>query len=127
VAVKRPVTPEALLAACPPHVAELADSLREIARGAVPDATEAGYGGWRAIGYRHPRAGYLFGIFLSDRDVKLFFEHGGMLPDPAGLMRGDSLKQGRYVDVPSFDSIDVDALQDLMREAVALRSAVEAR
>ena len=126
-AVRRLVTTEALLAACSPDVAELAERLREIARHAVPEASEAGYGGWRAIGYRHPRAGYLFGIFLSDSDVRLFFEHGAMLPDPSGLLRGDSLKQGRYVDVPSIDAIDVDALQDLMREAVALRSAVEAR
>ena len=88
----------------------------------MPDAIEVGYGGWRAIGYRHPRAGYLFGIFLSDSDVKLFFEHGGMLPDPAGLLRGDSLKQGRYVDVPSIEALNVAALKDLMREAVALRS-----
>jgi len=101
--------------------------LREIALQAVPDATEHGYGGWRAIGYRHPRAGYLFGIFLSDSDVKLFFEQGAMLPDPDGLLRGDSLKQGRYVDVSSIETLNVEAVQDLMREAVALRSAVVTR
>ena len=121
-AVKHRVTPEALLAGCPPPVAALAERLREITRIAVPDATEAGYGGWRAIGYRHPEAGYLFGIFLSDTGVKLFFEHGGMLPDPTGLMRGDALKQGRYVDVQSIDALQVAALTDLMRESVALRS-----
>jgi hypothetical protein len=93
----------------------------------VPDATEAGYGGWRAIGYRHPCAGYIFGIFLSDTGVKLFFEHGGMLPDPACMLSGDSLKQGRYLDVPSIEAIDVEALKDLMRESVALRSTVGAR
>jgi hypothetical protein len=102
----------------------LAQRLRAIAREAVPDASEAGYGGWRAIGYRHPRAGYIFGIVLSDTGVKLFFEHGGMLPNPAELLRGDSLKQGRYVDVPSIEALDVDALKDLMRESVALRAAV---
>jgi len=100
----------------------LAQRLREIARRAVPDATEAGYGGWRAIGYRHPQAGYLFGIFLSDTDVKLFFEHGGMLPDPAGLLSGDLLKQGRYVEVSSIEALDVEALTQLMRESVALRT-----
>ena len=121
--MKHRVTPEALLAACPPPVAALAERLRDIARNAVPDATEAGYGGWRAIGYRHPEAGYLFGIFLSDSDVKLFFEHGAMLPDPAGLLRGDSLKQGRYVDVTSIEALDVAALTYLMRESVALRTA----
>ena len=121
--VQRPISPEGLLSGCPPEVASLAQRLREIAREAVAEATEVGYGGWRAIGYRHPRAGYLFGIFLSDTDVKLFFEHGGMLPDPLGLLHGDSLKQGRYVDVPSIQALHVEALQELMREAVALRSA----
>jgi hypothetical protein len=86
----------------------------------VPDASEAGYGGWRAIGYRHPRAGYLFGIFLSDNDVKLFFEHGGMLPDPTGLLRGGGNMRGRYASVPSIETLDVAALQDLMHEAVSL-------
>jgi hypothetical protein len=103
-------------------VAALAQDLREIACAAVPDATEAGYGGWRAIGYKDPRAGYLFGIFLSDTGVKLFFEHGGMLPDPAGMLSGDSLKQGRYVEVPSIEALDVGALTQLMLESVALRT-----
>ena len=64
-AVRHRVTPEALLDGCPAPITELAQRLREIARDAVPGATEAGYGGWRAIGYRHSQAGYLFGIFLS--------------------------------------------------------------
>jgi hypothetical protein len=111
-----------LLGAAPPPVAALAQRLRDIARAAVPEAREAGYGGWRAIGYRHPQAGYLFGIFLSDTDVRLFFEHGGMLPDPAGLLSGPSLKQGRYFELPSIEALDVDALTQLMLESVALRT-----
>jgi hypothetical protein len=45
-----------------------------------------------------------------------------MLPDPAGLLSGDSLKQGRYVEVPSLEALDVDALTQLMRESIALRT-----
>jgi hypothetical protein len=73
---------------------------------------------------RRAEAGYLFGIFVSDTDVRLFFEHGAMLPDPEGLLRGESLKQGRYVDVPSIEALNVAALTDLMRESVALRTPV---
>jgi hypothetical protein len=45
-----------------------------------------------------------------------------MLPDPVGLLTGESLKQGRYVEVPSIEALDVAALTQLMRESVALRT-----
>ena len=85
---RREVPPEEILAAFPAPVAELANALRRVVTQAAPDATEHGYIGWRGIGYRHPLAGYFCGIFPQDDHVRLLFEYGRQLPDPAGLLTG---------------------------------------
>lgn len=75
---------------------ELAERLRALVRTTVPEAEERAYPGWHGIGYRHPEAGYLCGIFPSDDEVRLLFEHGVLLPDPDGLLEGDGT-QTRHV------------------------------
>ncbi len=98
----------------------MANRLRAVVRSAIPDAAEAAYPGWRAIGYRHPKAGYFCGIFPLGDHVKLYFEYGAFLPDPSGILQGTT-KQTRYVIVRSAKDIKVAALKRLLEAAVALR------
>jgi|GEM_PF-1826221 len=59
-----PVTPEDILATHIPPVVDLAQRLREVISQAEPEAREAAYPGWHAIGYRHREAGYFAGYSL---------------------------------------------------------------
>jgi hypothetical protein len=55
--------------------------------------------------------------------VKLTFFKGAALSDPSGLFNSSlEGKVRRAIDIREADSIDEDALQDLVREAVALNS-----
>ena len=60
--------------------------------------------------------------------VKLTFAKGASLPDPAGLFNA-SLTGGtrRAIDVFEGGEIDLEALQALVREAVALNRATKKR
>jgi hypothetical protein len=60
--------------------------------------------------------------------VKLTFFKGASLSDPAGLFNSSlEGKVRRAIDIREDDAIDEAALQDLVREAVALNSEGKAR
>mgnify|MGYP001581345012 FL=1 len=87
---------------------------------AVPALSEAAYPGWKAVGFRHAKAGYVCGVFPSAVGVRLIFEHGAKLADPDGLIKGAGrVKQVRYVTIRSPADIKVRALTRLVRAAVA--------
>ena len=117
------MTPEDILAAHAPGVRALAERLRRLVLDVVPDAHERAYPGWRAIGYRHPRAGYFAGIFPEEGAVRLAFEWGALLSDPDGLLqRGPSGgKRVRYAVLPPGDDIPEGPLALLLLEAVEAR------
>jgi hypothetical protein len=70
---------------------------------ADPDLTEHVYEGWRGVGYRHPEAGYVCGIFpQAGGEVRLLFEHGASLQDPEGVLQGSG-SQTRYLVVAERD------------------------
>jgi hypothetical protein len=82
---------------------ELAVRTRDAVLAADPDLSERLYPGWRGVGYRHPEAGYVCGIFPQpDGEVRLLFEHGAALPDPDGVLQGSGT-QTRYVVVGELD------------------------
>jgi hypothetical protein len=117
----RSSTPEQILRDHSPDVREIAERLRTLIGATLPEATECAYPGWHGIGYRHPSAGYIGAIFpLQDR-VRLGFEHGARLPDPAGMLTGDG-KQLRYVEVLPGADINERAIRALLVDAVALRA-----
>jgi hypothetical protein len=117
----RPSTPEEILLDHSPEVRQTVKRLRALIRATLPEAAERAYPGWHGIGYRHPSAGYIGAIFpLQDR-VRLGFEHGARLPDPAGILTGDG-KQLRYVDLLPGAEIDEQAIRSLLLDAVALRA-----
>jgi len=69
----RTVRPEQILEGYSPAIRELSENLRRIVLEEAPDALEAGYAGWRLIGYRSP---HYFCFVAPQKDhVRLGFEH----------------------------------------------------
>lgn len=110
---------EALLAPHTPAVRALVERLRHLVKRSVPEATEAAQPSWHSLNYRHPSQGYFCGIFPVTQGVKLVFEFGVLLPDPAGLLQGEG-KQVRFVHLHRSSDIRVKALQGLIRAALEL-------
>ena len=104
------MTPEQILANHIPPVVALAQRLRQVVLQAAPEAQEAAYPGWHAIGYRHPSAGYICGIFPYADHLKLYFEYGKFLPDPERLLQGDS-RQTRYLVIESANDMKAEVLE----------------
>ncbi len=104
-----------------PEVREIFEGLRDLLREVMPEAVEKAYPGWHGIGYRHPRAGYVCGIFPREDLVKLGFEHGVHLPDPEGLLAGSGSRV-RYVVVDRWPTEQGDAIEALVEAAVGLLS-----
>ncbi len=103
-----------------PEARELALWLRDLVLEAEPDLAERVYPGWDGIGYRHPDAGYVCGIFPRDDGVRLLFEHGARLDDPGGLLEGEG-SQTRHAVVRAPDPHLAKQLARLVHEAVAQR------
>ena len=115
------LTPEDVLSDHPPLVRLIAQRLRDLIQATVPEITERAYPGWHGIGFRHPRSGYVCGIFPSEQSVRLVFEHGVQLLDPHQVLRGDG-KQTRHRDLFKENDIPTDLIAQLLLEAVALRA-----
>jgi len=116
---QNPLTPDEILLHHSPQVRDLAERLRKLIKAAVPEAVEAAYPGWHAIGYRHSTSGYFCGIFPQDETIDLAFEYGVLLPDPHGLLHGGG-KQVRYVHLSGEDAIPELPLRDLIEAALSL-------
>jgi hypothetical protein len=71
-----------------PDAAELALWTRDAVLAADADLSERVYRGWRGVGFRHPEAGYVCGIFPKEGQVELLFEQGAGLTDPEGVLEG---------------------------------------
>ena len=114
-----PIRPEDILSDHSPEVRTLAHRLRQLIGETIPEAGETAYPSWHGIGYRHPQVGYFCAIFPQVNHVRLGFEFGVLLPDPAGLLEGSG-KQVRYASIWDEDSIPVAAIQELLRAATSL-------
>jgi hypothetical protein len=110
-------TPEQFLAAYSPAIRALAERLRALIRDTVPTASEHVYTGWKALGYRDPQSGYFCGIFPQSDHVRLLFEHGAALPDPDGLLTGET-RQVRYLEVRAPEDIQATPIRRLLRAAL---------
>lgn len=114
------MTPDDILNDHTPEVRAIAEALRRLIHDTVEGMTERAYPGWHAIGFRHPVAGYVCGIFPFADYVRFVFEHGRQLTDPDGVLQGDG-KQIRYIDLRDAAEVPDDAVRLLLLEAVALR------
>lgn len=106
--------PEEILKPAIAKIRAVANRLRRLVLAEVPEAEEAGYPGWRLIGYRAPS--YFCFVAPLDDHVRLGFEHGAKLDDPDGLLEGSG-KQVRYVVVRPGVAPDAAALRALIRRA----------
>ena len=112
------VTIEQILADHTPPVRAIAERLRVLIAATVPEAEERAYGGWHAIGFVHPDAGYFGAIFPREEIVKLCFEWGAVLPDPHRILTGNQ-KRVRYVVIADEHDIAEDAIIELIQTAIA--------
>jgi len=117
------IPPEALLADHSPEHRAIANALRRLVRDAVPDAIERVRPGWGLIGYDVPfgrRTRYFAFVWVEPEHVHLGFEHGVLMDDPQGLLRGAGItKQVRWLTFEHIDEIPAEAA-DYVREAVRM-------
>lgn len=78
------------------------------------------YRGWQGIGFRHPEAGYVCGVFPRGHWVMLLFEHGASMTDPEGVLLGEGA-QTRFlrIDEPSEETAAL--IDRYVQQAVAER------
>ncbi len=101
------------------EIRAIAEGLRRLSRESMPEAAESGHPTWHSIGYRHPKAGYVCGIFPHKDSVDLVFEFGILLPDPHQVLQGEG-KQTRYIPITTIDEINEVAIKQLIGEALSL-------
>ncbi|NUO79210.1 DUF1801 domain-containing protein [candidate division KSB1 bacterium] len=118
--VKPAITPEYILARHSTMIRRIAERLRKLIRAAAPEAMEAAYPGWHAIGYRHPDCGYFCGLFPFDDHVKLVFEFGVLLDDPFHVLEGDG-KQVRHIVYRNVKEVQAQPIDFLIEQAIRLR------
>jgi hypothetical protein len=115
-------TPDDILAEHREPVRKLSNELRSLIKQTLPDVKEVAYPGWHAVGFRHPRAGYVCAIFPFESVVRLVFEWGVLLRDDTGLLKPGG-KQVRYAEFSdAADGLPEDDLERLLLEAVSIRA-----
>lgn len=115
-------TPGEILRPYPPSVRRLAHELRRLIRRALPRVEERAYAGWRGIGYHDRQSGYLAGIFPQPDCVKLYLEHGSVLPDPHHVLTGTGM-QVRHVSCWPDVPVPERAIRELLTAAVRAGAA----
>jgi hypothetical protein len=110
-----------LLTAFEPRVADTARTVVRVVAAARPDMSAKVQPGWRSVNFRHPRAGFVCGVFPIADKVLLAFEHGRELDHPR-LVDNGKVKKMRWVPFEPGEKIDADDLGVLLMQAIALRS-----
>jgi len=101
------------------EIRSIAKQLRTLIRETMPEADENGHSIWHSVNYRHPKAGYVCGIFPRKEYIDLVFEFGILLPDPHKVLQGTG-KQIRYIRLTESDEINEEAIKQLIRDALSL-------
>lgn len=111
----------ALVGDFPPRVATLMRKVMRAVEATHPELSRKVHRGWQAVGYRHQRAGYVCGVFIRSDRVMLLFEHGRLLSDPEGVLRGDG-RQVRFIPYVPGDEVDRTTVALYLTEAISLRA-----
>ena len=105
-----------------PKHKRLISATRRSLKKRLPSALELvyEYGDFFVISYSPNENGYegVLGIRASADGVKLFFNHGKQLADPAKLLRGSG-KQARAVSLESASTLNHPAIKDLIDQAIS--------
>jgi hypothetical protein len=111
---------DALLAAYPEAVRELADAARMALAKALPGAAEGVDRSAKLLSYSYGPGykGLVCTLLLSKTGVKLGIFRGSELPDPAGLLQGAG-KVHRHVQVRSPADLERPELKRLLAAALA--------
>jgi len=111
-----------LIAKFPPAQLRLIGTMRRWLRKRLPTAHEVvyEYQGFFVISYSPNERGYegVLAIRASAAGVKLYFNRGKELPDPANLLQGSG-KQTRSIDVATASTLARPAVARLIDEAIA--------
>jgi Domain of unknown function (DU1801) len=114
------IPPELLLEDFPPPMQAIAQRLREIVTGTVPDAVERVRPGWRLIGYDLPigsKLVYFAYVAPEIEHVHLGFEHGWAMRDPDHLLLGEGItKKVRWLTFRAGDRIPKKRCSELILE-----------
>lgn len=110
---------DSLLAPMPAPIASLARELIAIVA-EHPGLSGRVMPGWRSVNFRHAQAGHVCAVFAQPERVSLYFEHGRLLQDDAGLLVGEGLKKGRVLRLLPGDALPRDHIALLLAEAIAL-------
>jgi hypothetical protein len=113
-----PMSAEQFLATYSAPVRRLAQAARKRILNVVPEASERVRPGWKLIGYNAPA--YFAFIAPHDDHVRIGFEWGVLLADPAKLLAGNG-SQVRYAVIHTPRELQSQALAALLRTAAALR------
>lgn len=107
----------------PKSIQDITQKLRETIQNEGFMFVQKAYPGWKAIGYRHQKAGYVCGVFPGKEKVKLVFEHGAKIKDPHRLLKGSDLKQIRYLEFTTPESVEkmADHIGDFLRSAISYK------
>ena len=100
----------------------LIGAMRQCLRKRLPSAHEVvyEYRDFFVISYSPDERGYegVFAIRASANGVRLYFNRGKGLPDPAKLLRGSG-KQTRWIDLEGASTLARPAVASLIDEAIA--------
>jgi hypothetical protein len=112
---------EALTRDLMPQTRDVLSELTSLIGSTIPEATEKVNLGRRRLNFSHPDVGYFCGLLPVDDRVTVIFEFGVLLPDPDGILNGNSCaKQVRYVRIRTLEALPRAALRRLLRAAVSL-------
>jgi hypothetical protein len=115
-------TPDEFLSTFPPEIQRLANELRVLVQGTIPNVKEAVYTGWKLIGYRVKKGksdAYFCFIAPFENRVMLGFEYGIQLFDPNLWLEGDGT-QVRYLTVREQDDIEPEVFRAFIAEAAQI-------
>ncbi len=118
---------DAFLEFYPPAIAALAQRLRVVVRQAVPDAIERVRPGWRLLGYDLPvakRTVYFAWVWPELKHVHVGWQHGTLMADPDGVLRGAhlKLKKVRYLTFAPGDRVPATVVTNFTRDAARIAS-----
>ena len=116
---------EFLLDSFPPSIRDTGRTLRSLILATVPGSVEGVRSGWRWIAYSLPEKGRVRNfawIGPERKHIHLGFEHGTLLADPEGILRGvqEKLRKFRYVTFEPEIDIGEAILVDYITRAAEL-------